>query len=111
MRLHSSLSKALIFLVSFTYNEMGIGESVEMRHLARGHWVANAIFALAFFWVPCRALASVAFFSMLMGRERRPLEHYYKSCYYQFLFTSASSMNTDTFPSSHSQSLAVLEWV
>lgn len=65
--------RTLIFLVSFTYNEIGIGESVEMRHLAQGHWVANVIFALAFFWVPCRALASVVFFSMLMGRERRPL--------------------------------------
>jgi hypothetical protein len=38
-----------------------------MKHLAQGYWVANVVFELAFFWVHCRALALVAFITVVMG--------------------------------------------
>ena len=60
-----SIRGTLAVLFSFTYNEIGIGESVEMKHLAQGHRVASVVFGLAFFWVHCRAL--VAFVTVLMG--------------------------------------------
>lgn len=52
-----SIRGTLIVLFSLTYNERGIGESVEMKTLAQGPWVPNVVFGLALFGVHCRALA------------------------------------------------------
>lgn len=46
---HVYLSKQLSFSpFYFTYNEIGIGESVETKQLAQGHWVARLVLGLAF---------------------------------------------------------------
>lgn len=63
---HACLSEQLsLSPFSFIYNKVSMGESADRKQLAQGHWVANLVFGLAFFWMHCGALASVALVAVL----------------------------------------------